>query len=147
MEWENLIAPTVIAAVVAALVSGGISVWATIYSRNAIRKENISDKAWADYELRRDVYLNLAKLIDCLFENGDASRRPDFHQVARQTRLIGSDDVVNALNDFTNSITNGEAAEPKYSELFNAMRRDIRTLHTMPPEGTSLEATAFPIEN
>lgn len=116
---------------------------------NADRDKAMSDKAWVDYELRRDAYVEMAKQIDCLFEGGDPAGRPELHRTARRVRLVGSDQVVTALNELTSAIREGRSGvlEQRYRALFNAMRRDIRQLHSQPPEGTELGEDAFPIES
>lgn len=119
------------------------------------REKAISDKAWADYELRRDLYTALAYQIDCLFEGGDPTqaanieRRLELLRTARKLRLVGSDEVVRSLNALLEGIRSGgnhEEHEQRFRALFNAMRRDIRQLHSLPPEGTDLGPDAFPIE-
>lgn len=109
----------------------------------------MTDKAWADYELRRDAYIEMAKQIDCLFVGGDPKGRPELHRIARRIRLVGSDQVVIALNALTGAIREGQNPflDQRYRALFNAMRQDIRRLHSQPPEGTDLGEDAFPIES
>ncbi|MCI1948090.1 MAG: hypothetical protein LKJ19_07850 [Acetobacter fabarum] len=169
-------------AILAAIVSGLISLWVGRSSRRATsndvdrkiaaereltdaklgheRERAISDRAWTDYTLRRDIYLGLTEKIDYLFasrqvtlaeeaNNRDASRR-EFMEMSRKTRLIGSDAVVTALNELTSAIRKGEDEAimgAKYSALMNAIRKDIRTLNENPPRGTALGSDAFPIEN
>ena len=110
----------------------------------------LSEKAWADYELRRDAYINIARQIDCLFAGGDPKGKPEFHRLARTARLVGSDQVVKALNALTESSKEGakpDVLDQRYRSFFNAMRHDIRKLHAMPPTGTDLDENAFPIES
>lgn len=114
------------------------------------RDRAVSDRAWADYGLRRDIYLDLAANVDDLINPGDAERHRAFMIATRKVRLVGSDDVVMALNALTDSIKgNGDDAKRSrcYSALFNAIRRDIRTLNEKPPVGTMLDENAFPIES
>lgn len=169
------------AAVVAAIISGLVSLVAAIIARNsalavrdkqtaaeskilaakieadyqlALRKveadvaARLGERAWADYGLRRDAYVSLARLINVLFEGQGSQDQTEFHRVARQIRLVGSDEVVTALNALTNSIkTSASDRDVRYRALFNAMRRDIRRIHSLPPEGTDLGVDAFPIES
>lgn len=119
----------------------------------------ISQRAWADYGLRRDIYLELAARIGVLFESNRIrlSRNPDllaserdlFFATTRKIRLIGSDEVVSALNEFTGGIVNSQGElvhEANFSKLMNMIRRDIRTLNAEPPQGTALDENAFPLE-
>jgi hypothetical protein len=62
------------------------------------RDRAISDRAWIDYGLRRDVYLNLAENIDDLIQPGNPERHRVFMIATRKIRLIGSDEVVLALS-------------------------------------------------
>lgn len=65
----------------------------------------------------------------------------------RKVRLVGSDEVVWALNDLTNSIKlSSSDKEQKYSDLLCALRVDVRTLNAEPPAGTVLTAEEFPVE-
>jgi hypothetical protein len=113
------------------------------------------ERAWADYSLRRDIYLDLAKQINYLFSNDledaptTAIRKREFLQTAQKVRLIGSDEVVRALNSLTESIKTHlgeEVGAERYSKLMNAIRKDIRTLNERPAVGTELDSDAFPIE-
>jgi hypothetical protein len=114
------------------------------------RDRAVSDRAWVDYALRRDVYLDLATNVDDLIQPGDAARHRAFMIATRKVRLIGSDEVVRALNALTDSIkgrTDDAQRSRCYSALFNAIRKDIRTLNEKPPVGTLLDESAFPIES
>jgi len=168
--------------VVGALVSGVIGVWVAWRGRVATsgdvdrkidaerlltdtkicheREEALTDRAWADYGLRRDIYLDLAEQIGCLFESSAprdpeavvlaAAARKAFIETTRKVRLVGSDEVVRALNDLTASIRESmshSVTGDNYSKLMNAIRRDIRTLNVKPPVGTTLDEGAFPIES
>lgn len=163
-----LIGPAVLAALIAAVVS----LITSAMNRNATsadvdrkieaerqatdlklaheRDRTVSDRAWIDYGLRRDIYLDLATNVDDLIQPGDAARHRAFMIATRKVRLIGSDDVVMALNALTDSIKGGTGDEQRskcYSALFNAIRKDIRTLNEKPPVGTLLDESAFPIES
>jgi hypothetical protein len=148
--------PAVAAAIVASLVAltvGVLTVLATwLVAERKLRADRalaLSEKAWADYELRRDVYMDIARQISCLFADGDPGDKPELHQTFRKARLVGSDQVVQALNAFTGASRDRlppNILEQRYRALFNAMRRDIRQLHASPPEGTDLGEDAFPIE-
>lgn len=114
------------------------------------------ERAWADYSLRRDIYLDLAKQIDYLFDHEPSDdkmkddRRKEFLRTTQKVRLIGSDEVVRALNSLTASITEHalpEVSTSRYGALMNAIRKDIRTLNEMPAVGTDLDSSAFPIES
>jgi hypothetical protein len=168
--------------VVGALVSGVLSAWIARKNRAAtsadvdrkIEAERqlthaqlthewdkaLTDRAWADYGLRRDIYLDLAKQISCLFDSrapatlaeiaAAESAKRTFHETGRKVRLIGSDEVVSALNNLTASIKSREphtVTGSYYSKLMNAIRQDIRTLNEKPPIGTALNESAFPIES
>lgn len=157
MDWSQPV-------LIAAAVSGGVSLvvgiltvgvnavvttWVSSRKITADREQAMSDKAWADYELRRDIYLDAAKQIDCLFESGKPEERREFLRTARRVRVVGSDAVVTAMNALLDSIRNGggeEVSERLFRSFFNEIRRDIRQLHRLPPQGTELGEDAFPIE-
>lgn len=143
MDWEVNLFWSIMALLFTAI--GGII--AAVTNWWIQRHKTFSDNAWADYELRRDVYLELVAGIGCLFANGNASSRSQWHETARKVRIIGSDDVVTALNAFTQSIRDStDDADARFYDLNLALRRDIRRLRASPPEGTNLKAEAFPIE-
>ncbi|PSS67069.1 hypothetical protein C6558_03385 [Ensifer sp. NM-2] len=143
MDWEKELFWLTVATAVTAL----IALVGTIVNYRLQKRKSLSDNAWADYELRRDLYLDLVAGIDCLFNSGSATDRPDWHKTARKVRMIGSDQVVAALNDFTAAIkVNAGNAEQRYSDLNLALRRDIRHLRKTPSEGTNLDTSDFPIE-
>lgn len=140
----------VTSAVVAAIVSALASLTVAWIDRHTTRQKGLSDKAWADYELRRDRYFQLSETISSLFQGGNPADRAVFLRVARTVRLVGSDEVVRALNCFTDAIkTNQSPAEMdnRFRSLFNAMRQDIRRIDPNPPTGTALGPDAFPIES
>lgn len=134
--------------IVGASLTAFVAVAAAVLNWHSQRHKILSDKAWADYELRRDVYLDLVAGIDCLFTGGNAEGRSKWHETARKVRIVGSDEVVMALNALTAAIkeNSGDADQRLYS-LNLALRRDIRDLRSTPSEGTKLEAVAFPIES
>ncbi|WP_144404303.1 hypothetical protein [Belnapia sp. F-4-1] len=156
----DLSQPPVAAAIVAGAVSlavGIVTVLANIVVTSIVAERKLradkdlalAQKAWAEYESRRDIYLDVARLIDSLHESGKATDRPEFLRAIRKVWLIGPDDVIEAANALTAGIRTKEDAdslERKYRNLFNAMRRDIRRYHAMPPEGTNLGPESFPIE-
>lgn len=147
--------PQILAAGVAAVVSLLIGVltivlnaWTTAWKLREERRRYAKEKAWADYELRRDTYIEIARRIDCLFEGGRQEDRPEFHKAVRTLRIVGSDEVVQALNDLTAGVREGGGNhDQRYRALFNALRRDIREFHALPEQGTSLGPDAFPIES
>lgn len=117
----------------------------------ADREQSLSANSWADYELRRDAYIEIAEKIDCLFESQNTVDRSDFHKAARKIRVIGSDPVVRALNQFTAGVIRKDIAshdrEVLFRNLFNAIRKDIRQFSERPPDGTELGPEAFPLES
>lgn len=185
--WDQIAsypALTIGPALTAAVVSGVVSVWVARGNRKATsadvdRKINaernvtdskiahekekaLTDRAWIDYEIRRDIYLQLVERVDYMFagnqseekESSESKKATDparraFLETARKVRLIGSDEVVDALNSLTSEIKGGNiiVAGQRYSELMNAIRLDIRTLNEKPPVGTRLSVSSFPIES
>lgn len=156
----DLSSPQVAAALVAGIVAftvglltvainAIVTAWVAESKVRADREQAMSEKAWADYELRRDTYMDAARQIDALFEGGTTEARAELNRTARCVRLIGSDQVVKALNALFAGIRENQGPdvnERGYRALFNAMRRDIRQLHVLPPMGTDLNEDAFPIE-
>jgi hypothetical protein len=156
----DLSQPQIVAALVAGVVAlavgvltvvinASVTAWVAGRRVRADREQALSEKAWADYELRRDVYLDAARQIDALFEGGAVEMRTELTRTAQRIRLIGSDQVVVALNELFAGIRqklSHEVCERRYRTFFNAMRRDIRQLHVLPPIGTDLGEDAFPIE-
>ncbi len=140
----------VTSAVTAAFISGIFALITALLAHRSARNLGLREKAWTDYELRRDRYFRIAELISCLFQGGNANDRAEFHKAVRTIRLVGSDEVVTSLNRLTESIKANMSAgerEQRYRALFNAMRSDIRRIHELPPRGTDLGPDAFPIEN
>lgn len=152
--------PQVTAAVVAgavALVIGFLTVLVNSIVTAAIAERKLradralalSEKAWADYELRRDVYLEVGRIIDSLYEGGDAAERREYLRSIRKLWVVGTDEVVKAANALSVAIQAREgpqSLEQKHGDLFNAMRRDIRRLHVLPPKGTDLGPENFPVQ-
>jgi alkyl hydroperoxide reductase subunit AhpC len=112
------------------------------------RELALSQKAWADYELRRDAYLEIARLIDSLHDGGNQADRSEYLRAVRKLWIVGSDDVVRAANALSDNIVAGKSANDlaeRYDALFNAMRGDIRQRRAVPAEGTQLGSGSFPI--
>lgn len=144
MTWEAWAA--IISTGATAIAALAVAIWSH-FSKKWLAA---TDRAWADYELRRDVYMEFAALVSALFEGGDDENRSTLHRVARRIRLVGSDDVVTALNTFTAGIKNSLSDldhEKNFQLLFNAMRRDIRRIDQRPPTQTDLGPDAFPLES
>ena len=142
-------AVALVVGVITVAINSIVTTWVASHKVRADREQALSEKAWADYELRRDTYIEVARQIDALFEGGSKEGREELNRVARRVRLVGSDHVVTALNALFGGIREGlgpELHERRYRALFNAMRRDIRQLHVLPPRGTDLDENAFPIE-
>lgn len=117
---------------------------------SAERDGALSDKGWSEYLSRRELYVELAARLDFLFSGtGSHEERLELHRTARKVRLVGSDEVVLALNAMTASIKEGQPTQERdqrYRALFLAMRHDMRQDQTAPPRSTVLDKTAFPIE-
>src|ERR1051326_5507836 len=103
MDLKTVAASAVVAALVSAI-AALITAW---IGSMTTRRQDLSERAWADYELRRDRYFRIAELVSCLFQGGNAAERPEFHRTARTVRLVGSDEVVSALNQLTAGIRTG----------------------------------------
>lgn len=144
MDWAN----EAILIIAGASITAIIGLLAAILQWLLMRHRIASDKAWADYETRRDIYLDLVANVHCFFENGDPGLKPIWHATARKVRMVGSDEVVLALNRFTSAAQgSGSDAQQHLFALNLALRRDIRTIDVRPPRGTKLDATAFPLES
>ena len=143
-DWQNQLLWVFAGAFLTAL-AGAVGAFLNWRSQ---RHKILSDNAWADYELRRDLYLEVAAKVDCIFEGGHSSGRPEWHRAARKVRIVGSDEVVRALNALTLAVSSGShEADARYRDFNLALRQDIRTIRSTPAEGTKLDATAFPIES
>ncbi|WP_438391216.1 hypothetical protein [Caballeronia sp. DA-9] len=153
--------PVVIAALVAASVSLLLGLWSPfingrlnllIGNQKAELDGKLAENAnsWAEYELRRDAYLEVAVQIESIFADSEGAGVDAYLRTIRKLWLIAPDSVVQAANALSKSIRDGvsrEVREDAYRRLFNAMRRDIRQRHIQPPSGTDLGLDAFPIES
>ena len=111
--------------------------------------QTLAQRAWNEYERRRDVYTEAAQFIDSLFVTGNADDRRNYLRSIRKIWLVGTDDVVRAANALSSVIRSHEPQEQidaKYRYFINAMRRDIRKRRWLPPSRTDLSAADFPIE-
>jgi len=109
----------------------------------------LAQRAWTAYEQRRDVYLEVIKLIDSLFlTTSTPAYRAEYLQAVRKTWLVGSDEVVLAGNSLSEAIRTGRTGE--YEELYRAfiasMRHDLNKRKWLPPGGTVLTEMNFPLE-
>jgi len=161
LDFFRALNPTIIAAVVAAAVSllvgfwsplmnGRSSLWATKHKAEMDAKLAESANSWAEYELRRNTYLEVASQVESIFAESGGAGIDAYLRTIRKLWLIAPDTVVQAANALSQSVR--ESAPPPvreqaYRQLFNAMRRDIRQRHLQPPSGTDLGPDAFPLES
>lgn len=118
----------------------GAMVWAV---------QNLAQRAWSEYEHRRDVYLEIIQYIDALFQNGSIADRRLYLRAIRKAWLVGSDDVVQAANRLTAAIRGHSSPaqrEDAYRAFVARMRTDMRRRRWLPPSGTTLSSDDFPIE-
>lgn len=109
----------------------------------------LAQRAWTAYEQRRDVYLEVIKLIDSLFlTTSTPAYRAEYLQAVRKTWLVGSDEVVLAGNRLSEAIRSGRSGE--YETLYRAfiasMRHDLNKRKWLPPGRTVLTEMNFPLE-
>ncbi|MFL9908919.1 hypothetical protein [Paraburkholderia sp. RL17-337-BIB-A] len=153
--------PTIVSAVVAAAVSLLVGFWSPFMTgrlnlltaqlrADTDAKLSESANSWAEYELRRNVYLEVATQVESIFADSGGLGVDAYLRTVRKLWLIAPDSVVQAANALSKSIRELEpqaGREEAYRMLFNAMRRDIRQRHLQPPVGTELGLDAFPIES
>jgi hypothetical protein len=120
---------------IAAPVTLGALVWAG---------QTLAQKAWTEYERRRDAYIEVVQLIDSLFVGGQISDRQTYLRSIRKVWLIGSDQVIIAANNFSRSIKDRDPEKQqkaKYSLFISAMRQDLRKRRWLPPTDTRLRTS------
>lgn len=123
----------------------GLLIWAI---------QTLAQRAWNEYETRRDVYINVVLHIDSLFKNGDKERRVKYLAAIRTVWIVGSDNVVIEANHLSDTISVGadskehsdEAKLDAYSAFIAEMRRDLRKWRIMPPRRTALSKKNFPVQ-
>ncbi len=111
--------------------------------------QTLAQRAWTEYERRRDVYAEVLQFIDSLFEGGEAAERRSYLRAVRRLWLVGSDEVVRAANALSAGIRSHESherLEERYRALIEVMRRDLRKRRWLPPNKTALSQADFPIE-
>ncbi|MGF6776028.1 hypothetical protein [Paraburkholderia sp. GAS334] len=109
----------------------------------------LAQRAWTAYEQRRDVYLEVIKLIDSLFlTTSTPAYRAEYLQAVRKTWLVGSDEVVLAGNRLSEAIRIGRSGEYEalYRAFIAAMRHDLNRRKWLPPGRTILTELNFPLE-
>lgn len=109
----------------------------------------LAQRAWTAYEQRRDVYLEVIKLIDSLFlTTSTPAYRAEYLQAVRKTWLVGSDGVVLAGNRLSEAIRTGRSGEYEalYRAFIAAMRHDLNKRKWLPPGRTILTEMNFPLE-
>lgn len=135
---------------ITALIAALVALVTTLVTTRGQKSIADSNRAWIEYEVRRDLYAKYAELVSALYEGGDINKKPELHIVSRQIRLIGSDKVVTALTEFTESIKSKKPEDElknKYQTLFLEMRHDLRTRHSKPPTNTNVKLSDFPLES
>lgn len=111
--------------------------------------QSLVQRAWNDYEKRRDVYEEIVREIDALFTSGERSGRVAYLRAVRRARLVASDDVVRVANALSNAIREGQSSdvtESAYRSLMLAMRKDLDQRRFFPSKKTALTVDDFPIE-
>ena len=92
--------------------------------------QTLAQRAWTEYERRRDAYVDVVRLIDSLFEGGDVGDRPEYLRAVRKVWLVGSDQVVKAINGLSlitrRSGATNEQQEQAYRDCLSVMRQDLR---------------------
>lgn len=110
----------------------------------------LAQRAWTAYEQRRDVYLEVVKLIDTLFVDTESTReqRREYLRAVRKTWLVGSDEVVLAGNKLSEAIRAFQESEydALYRAFIVAMRHDLNRRKWLPPGRTVLTEMNFPLE-
>lgn len=160
-EFFKELNPTVTSAVVAALVALLVGLWAPFKNGkisllvaqhkaeiDTVLAENAN--SWAEYELRREAYLEVATQIESIFADSGGVGVDVYLRTVRKLWLIAPDPVVQAANGLSRSIRDNDSQENRqiaYQRLFNEMRRDIRQRHLQPPVGTDLGLDAFPLDS
>lgn len=110
-------------------------------------RQTLVQQAWDDYERRRAVYGEVVRDIEALV-SGDALQTQQLLAHIRLVWLVGSDEVVTAWNSLSSAIkTDDPQRETKFSEFMLAMRRDLAKRRWLPPLGTALRSSDFPIES
>jgi hypothetical protein len=110
----------------------------------------LAQRAWTAYEQRRDVYLEVVRLIDSLFigTGSTVAGRLEYLRAVRKTWLVGSDAVVIAGNQLSEAIRSARSSE--YDALYRAfiaeMRNDLNKRKWLPPGKTVLTKLDFPLE-
>jgi len=111
--------------------------------------QTLAQRAWSEYETRRDIYRSVVEHIDALFAGGTPGDRREYLRTVRQVWLVGSDEVVAAANALSEAIRMSfveDSLETRYREFIAAMRADLRTRRWLPPSGTKHGPNSFPIE-
>ena len=112
--------------------------------------QQLVQRSWDHYEEKRRVYMEIASLLDSLFEGGESYKRQEYLKAVRAVWLVGSDEVVKAIGVLHKSIrTNqGHAKHGKlYSQLIKEMRQDLHRRSYLPPGRTTLRSDDFPVES
>lgn len=141
---ENVVEQTFCGAVlegvkIAIPVVGAVLVWAL---------QTLAQRAWNEYERRREVYETIVREIESLFTSGDPGRRPEYLRAVRVAYLVGSDEVVRAANALSESTASGVSDEDRsraFSDFIYAMRCDLRRRRLFPGGSTHLAAPDFPM--
>jgi len=115
--------------------------------------QTLAQRAWSEYERRRDAYVEVIQLIDSLFESDNAVMKAEdtklYLRAIRKVWIIGSDEVITAGNALQKCIIDGSDSEKsgeKYRIFIEIMRKDARKRRWLSPGGTSLTEKDFPIQ-
>lgn len=118
----------------------GLLVWAI---------QSLAQRAWSEYERRRELYLEAARSIDALLSGGGPEDRKRYFRAIRSVWIGGSDGVVRAANLLASSINTNRSeldTNNAYQRFILEMRSDLQTRRWLPPGHTLLETSDFPIQ-
>ena len=112
--------------------------------------QTLAQRAWTEYEKRRDLYLDVVRKVDALFSNiNEPLERREYLRAIRSAWIGGSDEVVRAANSLSNTVKSklpADEREEAYRLFIESMRSDLRTRRWLPPGKTILTKEDFPIE-
>lgn len=114
--------------------------------------KSLAERAWGDYEVRRELYADIAIQLDALFEpNGSnenkAVERTGLLRSIRKLELLGEASVIRASNKLLDDISEqkSDLHTQNYQSFMHAMRQDLHKIRFVPPVLDSVRKSEFKI--